>query len=39
MTPLDWLLIAFCLAATAVHVGTTVLAMQRCRPRALAATA
>src|SRR5215470_18731243 len=33
MTPLDWLLIAFCLAATALHVGTSVLAMQRCRPR------
>src|SRR5215470_9834215 len=33
MTPLDWLLIAFCLAVTALHVGTSVLAMQRCRPR------
>ena len=31
MTPLDWLLIAFCLAATSLHVGTTALAMHRCR--------
>ena len=31
MTPLDLLLIAFCLAATTLHVGTTALAMHRCR--------
>jgi len=34
MTSLDWLLIAFCLAATLVHVGTTALTMHRCRQRA-----
>ncbi len=31
MTPLDWLLLAFCVAATSLHVGTTALAMYRCR--------
>ena len=31
MTPLDWLLIAFCVAATCLHVGSTALAMHRCR--------
>jgi ceramide glucosyltransferase len=31
MTPLDWLLVAFCLATTALHVGMTALAMLRCR--------
>jgi ceramide glucosyltransferase len=31
MTPLDWLLIAFCLVATSLHVGTSALAMYRCR--------
>ena len=33
MTPLDWLLIVFCLAATSLHVASTALAMQRCRKR------
>jgi len=31
MTPIDWLLIAFCLVATGLHVGTSALAMHRCR--------
>ncbi len=31
MTPLDWLLIVFCIAATSLHIGTTALAMHRCR--------
>ena len=31
MTPLDWLLMAFCLVATSLHVATTALAMHRCR--------
>jgi len=31
MTPLDWLLIAFCVVATCLHMGTTALAMHRCR--------
>lgn len=31
MTPLDWLLIAFCLTATCLHVGTSALAIRRCR--------
>src|SRR5436853_1066702 len=31
MMPLDWLLIAFCLAATSLHVSTSALAMHRCR--------
>ena len=31
MTPLDWLLIVFCIAATSLHIGTTVLATRRCR--------
>ena len=33
MTPLDWLLLVFCACATSLHVGTTALAMQRCRQR------
>jgi len=33
MTLLDWFLIVFCLAATLLHVGTTALAMHRCRQR------
>ena len=33
MTPLDWLLIGFCVAATSLHVGTAALAMQRCRKK------
>jgi len=33
MTPLDWLLIAFCLSATALHVGTAALGIYRCRRR------
>ena len=33
MTSLAWLLIVFCLAATLLHVGTTALAMHRCRQR------
>jgi ceramide glucosyltransferase len=33
MTPLDWMLIGFVLAATSLHVGTTALAMHRCRQR------
>jgi ceramide glucosyltransferase len=32
MTSLDALLLAFCLIATSLHVITTALAMQRCRP-------
>src|SRR5262249_23702217 len=35
MTPLDWLLMAFCLAATFLHLATTLLAMDRCRRRTL----
>ncbi len=31
MTPLDWLLIVFCIAATSLHIGTTLLATHRCR--------
>jgi ceramide glucosyltransferase len=31
MTPLDWLLLAFCLATTSLHIGTSALAMLRCR--------
>ena len=31
MTSLDWLLMAFCLVATSLHVATTALAMRRCR--------
>jgi len=31
MTPLDCLLIAFCIAATSIHIGTSLLAMHRCR--------
>lgn len=31
MTPLDWLLIAFCIAATSIHIGTSLIAMYRCR--------
>jgi ceramide glucosyltransferase len=31
MTPLDWLLIVFCLAATSLHLITIALAMHRCR--------
>jgi ceramide glucosyltransferase len=31
MTPLDWLLIVFCIAATSLHIGTAALAMHRCR--------
>jgi ceramide glucosyltransferase len=33
MTPLDWLLLAFCIAATSLHLGTTGLAIHRCRRR------
>jgi ceramide glucosyltransferase len=33
MTPLDWLLIAFCLTATSLHIVTSLLAMHRCRQR------
>ncbi|HET6925290.1 MAG TPA: ceramide glucosyltransferase, partial [Hyphomicrobiaceae bacterium] len=33
MTPLDWLLIAFCLTATFLHIITSLLAMRRCRQR------
>jgi len=33
MAPLDWLLLAFCAIATALHVGTAALAVHRCRPR------
>jgi ceramide glucosyltransferase len=33
MTPLDWSLIAFCLAATILHVATSLLALHRCRQR------
>jgi ceramide glucosyltransferase len=33
MTPLDWLLIAFCLSATFLHIITSLLAMRRCRQR------
>ena len=34
MTPLDWLLTAFCLTATSLHIVTSLLAMRRCRQRA-----
>jgi ceramide glucosyltransferase len=34
MTPLDWLLIAFCLTATSLHIVTSLLAMRRCQQRA-----
>jgi ceramide glucosyltransferase len=33
MTPLAWLLLAFCVVATGLHVGTAILAMHRCRRR------
>ena len=33
MTPLDGLLIGFCVAATALHIATTLLALQRCRQK------
>jgi ceramide glucosyltransferase len=33
MTPLDWVLIAFCLTATFLHILTSLLAMRRCRQR------
>jgi ceramide glucosyltransferase len=31
MTPLDWLLLAFCVTATSLHLGTVWLAARRCR--------
>jgi len=34
MTPLDWLLTAFCFSATSLHIVTSLLAMRRCRQRA-----
>ena len=33
MTPLDWLLTAFCLTATSLHIVTSLLAMRRCPRR------
>ena len=33
MTALEWFLVVFCLIATTLHVGTTTLAMRRCRQR------
>ena len=33
MTPFEWLLVAFCVAASCVHFGSTALAIQRCRTR------
>src|SRR5262245_6936192 len=33
MTPLDWLLITFCLTATVLHLVTSLLAIRRCRQR------
>jgi ceramide glucosyltransferase len=33
MTALEWLLVAFCLAATTLHVGSAALALRRCRQR------
>jgi ceramide glucosyltransferase len=32
MSALEWLLIAFCLAATSLHLGSAALTMRRCRP-------
>lgn len=34
MTVLEWLLIGFCLVATTLHLGSTALAMRRCRQSA-----